>query len=88
VKTGDTLDDMDPKKKTGSRYGWASVEEVMKVLQGLNGECSEQVLAQEIAGMHGIDKELVKKQLSQNDELTWMRPEKGKWLLPKREYDL
>ena len=82
------LADADPKKKSGSRYGWASVEEVVKVLESLGGEASETVLAQEIAGMHGIDKDLVKKQLNQNDDLTWLRPERGKWLMPKREYDL
>lgn len=82
------LADADPKKKSGSRYGWASVEEVVKVLESLGGEASETVLAQEIAVMHGIDKDLVKKQLGQNDDLTWLRPERGKWLIPKREYDL
>jgi hypothetical protein len=60
----------------------------VKVLESLGGEASETVLAQEIAGMHGIDKDLVKKQLNQNDDLTWLRPERGKWLIPKREYDL
>lgn len=82
------LADADPKKKSGSRYSWASTEEVVKVLESLGGETSENVLAQEIAGMHGIDKDIVKKQLGQNDDLTWLRPEKGKWAIPKREYDL
>ena len=82
------LADADPAKKQTSRYGWASVEEVVKVLESLGGETSEMILAQEIASMHGIDKDLVKKQLGQNDELTWLRPSTGKWVVPKREYDL
>lgn len=75
-------------KKQASRYAWASVEEVVKVLEGLGGETSEMVLSLEIASMHGIDKDMVRKQLNQNDALTWLRPEKGKWTIPKREYDL
>lgn len=75
-------------KKNGSRYGWASVEEVVRALEGLGGETSDIVLYTEIAMAHGIDKDLVRKQLSQNDALTFLRPTKGKWAIPKREYDL
>jgi hypothetical protein len=81
------LDDVNPKKQT-SRYGWASVEEVVRVLQGLGGETSDSVLCMEIAGAHGIAKDLVHKQLSENDALTFLRPEKGKWKIPAREFDL
>jgi hypothetical protein len=49
------LDDLNPKKQT-SRYAWASVEEVVRVLQGLGGDTSDSVLCMEIAGAHGLDK--------------------------------
>ena len=75
-------------KTNGSRYAWASLEEVLRTLEGLGGETSEQVLIMEIAGANGIDKDVVRKQLSGNDDLTFLRPEKGKWAVPKREYDL
>lgn len=75
-------------KSNGSRYSWASVEEVVRVLEGLGGETSEQVLVMEIAGTHGIDKDLVRKQLAKNEALTFLKPTKGKWAIPKREYDL
>lgn len=81
------LADLNPKKQT-SRYAWASVEEVLRVLQGLGGESSDSVLCMEIAGTHGIAKDLVHKQLQQNDALTFLRPEKGKWKIPAREFDL
>lgn len=81
------LDDLNPKKQT-SRYAWAGVEEVVRVLQGLGGETSDSVLCMEIAGTHGIAKDLVHKQLQQNDDLTFLRPEKGKWKIPTREFDL
>ncbi len=81
------LNDTNPKKQT-SRYGWASVEEVLRVLQGLGGETSDGVLCMEIAGTHGIAKDLVHKQLQQNDDLTFLRPMQGKWKIPAREFDL
>lgn len=71
-----------------SRYGWASVEEVVRVLEGLGGETSEGLLVQEIAGTHGIENALVRKVLQNTDELTWLRPARNKWAIPKREYDL
>jgi len=81
------LEELNPKKQT-SRYAWASVEEVVRVLQAEGGETSDSVLIQEIAGAHGLEKELVHKQLHKNDELAFLRPEKGIWKIPKREYDL
>lgn len=82
------LADMNPKKQT-SRYSWASVEEVVAVLQGLGGETSDGVLFQEISSKHGsIDNLMVREQLYKNDALTFLRPEKGKWKIPVREYDL
>lgn len=75
-------------KSAGSRYSWASVEEVVRMLEGLGGETSEQVLVMEIAGTHGLDKDLVRKQLQKNDDLLFLKPAKGKWAIPKREFDL
>lgn len=75
-------------KKSTSRYAWASIEEVVRALEGLGGETSETVLVLEIAAAHGLDKDLVRKQLAKNDELLFLKPEKGKWAIPKREYDL
>lgn len=75
-------------KSNGSRYSWASVEEVVRTLEGLGGETSHEVLVMEIAMTHGIEKDLVRKQLAKNDALTFLKPTKGKWAIPKREYDL
>jgi hypothetical protein len=80
------LASIDP-KKPASKYSWASVEEIVAVLEGLGGETSDSILELEIASAHGIDKALVHKQLS-NDALTWLRPSKGKWAIPSREFDL
>lgn len=82
------LADVNPAKKQASSYGWASVEDVVKVLESLGGDTSEAILVQEIASAHGIERDLVKRQLAQNDDLTWLRPSTGKWIIPKREYDL
>ena len=81
------LADANP-KKTSNRYAWASVEEVIRTLEGLGGETNEYMLLQEIAGTHGIDQDLVRKQLVNNEALTFLRPSKGLWAIPKREYDL
>lgn len=75
-------------KTNASRYSWASIEEVVRTLEGLGGETSEQVLVMEIAGAHGLDKDLVRKQLAKNDGLLFLKPIKGKWAIPRREYDL
>lgn len=87
LERSETLADAAP-KSNGSRYSWASVEEVVRMLEGLGGETSEQVLVMEIAGTHGLDKDLVRKQLQKNEDLTFLKPTKGKWAIPKREYDL
>jgi hypothetical protein len=82
------LADMSPSKLQSSRFAWASVEEVLKVLESLGGETSESVLAQEISGATGVDRDQVRKQLTKNEALTFLRPSAGKWAIPKREYDL
>lgn len=75
-------------KEQSSRYAWAQVDEVLKVLESLKGETSDSVLHMTIAGMYGIDRDLVKKQLDKNTSLVFLRPERGKWVIPKMEYDL
>jgi hypothetical protein len=81
------LADLNPKKQS-SRYGWASVGEVTKVLNGLGGETTDAVLFQAIAGNHGLDNHLVREQLRKNDGLTFLRPTEGQWKIPTQEHDL
>lgn len=85
-RTGE-LADNSPKAK-GSRYPWASVEEVVRVLESTGGTTSESILVAEISGAHGIEKDVVRKQLAKSEELTFLRHTKGQWSIPKREYDL
>jgi len=85
-RTGE-LADNSPKAK-GSRYPWASVEEVVRVLESTGGTTSESILVAEIAGAHGIEKDVVRKQLAKSDELTFLRHTKGQWSIPKMEFDL
>lgn len=80
------VDDMS--KVKSSRHPWASVEEVVRVLESMKGSTSESILIAEIAGMNGIDKDVVRKVLAKSDDLTFLRKEKGKWEIPSREYDL
>lgn len=76
-------------KKIESKYSWASVEEVTKVLAGLGGETSDGVLYQEISSRHGnIDTAVVRDQINKAEELTFLRPTKGKWKIPVMEHDL
>lgn len=70
------------------KHSWASEEEVVKVLNGLGGAASESILCAEIAGNLGIDSDLVRRQLNANEALTWLRPSKGQWVIPVREFDL
>lgn len=77
--------------KPTSRFAWASVEEVVLVLSSLKGEASHDVLVQEIAGMHGIPRQVVQKELSKNgDALAFLRPDRTTWKIPSQEmeYDL
>jgi hypothetical protein len=83
----DALADSSPKAKS-SRYAWASIEEVVRVLEGVGGATSESVLVAEISGAHGIEKDVVRKQLGKSDELGFLRASKGQWAIPKMEFDL
>ena len=57
------------------------------MIEGLGGETNDLMLEMEIASMHSVDKAVVKQQLK-SDALSWLRPTKGKWAIPKREFDL
>jgi hypothetical protein len=81
-------DPVEDKKKKSSRYPWASVKEVTKVLNGLKGETSTSNLCYTIAGAHGLDPDAVRKQLDKNEALTFLRPDRNTWRIPKQEYDL
>lgn len=70
------------------RYGWASTEEVVRTLGDMGGLASSSTLAQEIAGRHGIEISLVKKQLFNNADLAWLRPDQNTWAIPRQDYDL
>lgn len=77
-------------KKTTSTYSWASVEEVTAVITRNKGEISDANLIQEIAGKHGLDRDLVRKQLAKNEDLVFLHPTKERWALPTTslEHDL
>jgi hypothetical protein len=75
-------------EKSGSRYDWASSEEVVKVLQSMGGSASADVLYRDISGRLGLELELVKKQLKANVNLTWLQVSSNHWAIPKQEYDL
>jgi hypothetical protein len=60
----------------------------VRALQSLGGSTSDTVLELHIASQHGIDRDVVRKQLQSRDELTWLRPSKGQWAIPSQEYDL
>jgi hypothetical protein len=71
-----------------SRYDWASAKEVVKTLEGMGGKASTSTLVQEISGRHGIDGDLVRRQLAKNDDLAWLRPDKNTWEIPTQDFDL
>jgi hypothetical protein len=71
-----------------SRYDWASSNEVVKSLEGMGGKASTSTLVQEIAGRFGLDTDLVRRQLTKNTELAWLRPDKNTWMIPTQEFDL
>jgi hypothetical protein len=71
-----------------SRYDWASAKEVVSTLEGMGGKASMATLVQEISGRHGLDMDLVRRQLNKSDELGWLRPDKNHWAIPTQEFDL
>jgi hypothetical protein len=77
----------EPKSNNAPRYDWASAQSVIETLGALKGETSTSVLVAEIAGRHGIDKGLVKKQLDKNTDLNWLR-DGDRWKIPVQEHDL
>lgn len=70
------------------KYGWASVEEIVRVLEGLGGSANSAILSQTIASNHAIDIAVVRKQILYSDELKWLHPTGQQWAIPKLEYDL
>ena len=71
-----------------SRYPWATAQEVVPLIESLGGETSTALLAQEIAGKHGIDLDLVRKHLLKSEDIKWLRVDREQWAIPKQEYDL
>lgn len=73
-----------------SKYSWATVPEVVKVLNTLKGTTSTSVLVQTISGAHGIDPDVVRRQLSKGEkgDLGFLKSDKNTWALPKQDYDL
>lgn len=78
----------DDRKGKSSRFPWASVEEVVRVLQSMGGEASTGIFLQEIAGQNGIDGDLVRRELDKNKDLKFLRPDNKIWKIPVMEYDL
>lgn len=70
------------------RHDWASVEEVVKILESMGGKTSMSVLVQEIASTTSVDPKRVRMQLTKNTDLAWLRPDSNTWEIPAREYDL
>jgi hypothetical protein len=74
-------------KSAGPRYDWAGTQAVIEAIGALKGDTSTSVLVAEIAGRHGLDKGLVKKQLDKNTDLNWLR-DGDRWKVPQQEHDL
>jgi hypothetical protein len=87
-KTNEQLADQRGEKNSGSRYAWASVEECVRVLNDLGGKASHSVFCMEVAKAHGLQLDLVRKQLAKNSELAFLRPDPEKWEIPRLQYDL
>lgn len=71
--------------KTSSKYSWASVEEVVKVLTTLGGSASQAILIAEIAKANNVERPDVRKQLNRSD-LAWLHTG-DKWAIAQ-EFDL
>lgn len=78
----------DERGKKSSRYAWASVSDVVAMLGTLGGKASHGVLCMEISKANGIELELVRRQLSANPDLAFLRPNASNWAIPSQEFDL
>lgn len=77
----------EPVKKSGPRYSWAGVDEVVRLLNEMGGQSGHRMFVQEIASKHGIEDAIVFRALD-NPDLAWLRPDKNTWKIPKQDYDL
>lgn len=83
-----TVPSSDEQKSGKPRADWASAKEVVKTLKGMGGTTSTASLVQEIAGRLGIATDKVRKAITNNEELRWLRPDANTWVIPTQEYDL
>lgn len=92
LERSENIPDEDSGKAKGPRRDWASPEEIVKVLQTLQGETSTEMLVQAIVSGYGIDRHKVRRALNANDDLTFLRPSKDIWKIPDQkpemEFDL
>lgn len=74
----------------GSRYPWATPEEIHNLLvKELNGSATTSMLVQEIQKATGVDLDIIRKQILNNSDLAWLRPDKNMWKVPAAlEFDL
>jgi hypothetical protein len=78
----------DDKGKKTSRYAWASPSDVVSVLSGLGGKAAHGILCMEISKAYGVELDLVRRQLSGNADLAFLRPDAQNWAIPSQEFDL
>lgn len=78
----------DEQERGKSRFDWASVEEVTRVLQSNQGEMSHRLLVQTIAAANGLqdNPDAVRRQLK-SEALKFLR-DGDKWRIPGQEFDL
>lgn len=71
------------------RADWASVEEVLKILEGCpDRSTSTAVIVQTIFGKYGVEQNKIRAALAKNDDLTFLRPDANTYRIPKQAYDL
>lgn len=70
------------------RNDWASVQEIVKILESYGGSTSTGIVVQTIFGKYGVDQHKIRAALNKNDDLTWLRPDQNTWTIPKQTYDL
>lgn len=80
----------DIEQKAGKpRNDWASLEEVLKILEGCpDNSTSTSVVVQTLVGKYNVDHQKVRAALLKNDDLTFLRPNPNIYRIPKQEYDL
>lgn len=71
----------------GSRYPWADISEVTALLNTHGGELSHSLLSLEIAAAYGIEPDLVRRVLSKEPSIQFLK-DGNLWRLPEASYDL